>query len=69
MIKNIYVFNNFNIACTDESGHQVAKEQGNMLIDVLRGMLKRKVVTAETLVYLTDTGAVTIGEYLGIKKK
>jgi hypothetical protein len=69
MIKHIFAFPNFNIACTDENGNQVAKEQVNMLIDVLRGMLKRKVVTVETLVYLPDTGVVTIGEYLGIKKK
>jgi hypothetical protein len=51
MIKNIYAFRNFNIACTDENGQQVVSEQKNILIEMLKGMLKRKVITPFTVVF------------------
>lgn len=70
MIKNIYVFPNFNIACTDAKGNQVVAEQKNILADVLRGMLKRKVANKKTILRTVTEGIVkerTIGEYLEIE--
>jgi hypothetical protein len=51
MIKKIYVFANHNVACTDENGQQVISEQGNIMLEMLEDMLKRKVITPSTVVF------------------
>ena len=71
MIKNIYVFNNLNIACTDEKGQQVTKEQESLLEVRICNMLKRKVVNSETMVFLPGSvtqNPMTVGQILGLKK-
>ena len=50
MIKTIFAFKNFNIACTDKDDNQVTSEQRNLLIDMLKDMLKRKVISPSTVV-------------------
>jgi len=62
MIRNVFLFQNGNMACTDENGQQVPAEQEAPWLSSLREKYRRGVVDLMTMVHLPWGDNMVLGD-------